>query len=139
MSATKFLKLRLKKLSISICRSSHSEVFCKKGVLKNFAKFTGKHLCQSFFLNKVLIKYNTSGGCFWICLNTFWKIYFNLSVFVIRCDHVKISMHLSCACSYPTPTFCFWDQFFWYTFLKFETKWIDLVSIFRSSSKTTQR
>ena len=24
-------------------RSSRSEVFCKKGVLKNFAKFTGKH------------------------------------------------------------------------------------------------
>ena len=28
-------------------------VFCKKGVLRNFAKFTGKHLCQSLFLNKV--------------------------------------------------------------------------------------
>ena len=27
-----------------------SDVFC---VLKNFAKFTGKHLCQSFFFNKV--------------------------------------------------------------------------------------
>ena len=25
----------------------------KTGVLKNFAKFTRKHLCQSFFLNKV--------------------------------------------------------------------------------------
>ena len=29
------------------------EVFCKKGVLRNFAKFTGKHLCQSLFLNKI--------------------------------------------------------------------------------------
>ena len=29
------------------------EVFCKKGVLKNFTKFTGKHLCQSFFLIQV--------------------------------------------------------------------------------------
>ena len=28
-------------------------MFYKKGVLKNFAKFTGKHLCQSLFLNKV--------------------------------------------------------------------------------------
>ena len=27
--------------------SSRPELFCKKGVLKNFAKFTGKHLCQS--------------------------------------------------------------------------------------------
>ena len=33
-------------------RSSRSEVFCKKGVPINFAKFTGKHLCQSLFLNK---------------------------------------------------------------------------------------
>ena len=30
-----------------------SEVVCKKGVLGNFAKFTGKHLCQSLFFNKV--------------------------------------------------------------------------------------
>ena len=34
-------------------RSSRAEVFCKKGVLGNFAKFTGKHLCQSLFFNKV--------------------------------------------------------------------------------------
>ena len=33
--------------------SSRSEVFCKKGVLRNFTKFTGKHLCQSLFFNKV--------------------------------------------------------------------------------------
>ena len=26
----------------------------KKGVLKNFTKFTGKHLCQSLFFNKVV-------------------------------------------------------------------------------------
>ena len=25
----------------------------KKGVLRNFAKFTGKHLCQSLLFNKV--------------------------------------------------------------------------------------
>ena len=29
------------------------EMFFKKAVLFNFAKFTGKHLCQSLFLNKV--------------------------------------------------------------------------------------
>ena len=34
-------------------RSSHPEVFCKKGVLRNFTKFTGKHPCQSLFFNKV--------------------------------------------------------------------------------------
>ena len=30
-------------------RSSLPEVFCKKGVLRNFTKFTEKHLCQSLF------------------------------------------------------------------------------------------
>ena len=29
------------------------EVFCKKRVLKNFAKFTGKRLCQGLFLTKL--------------------------------------------------------------------------------------
>ena len=34
-------------------RSSRPEVLCKKGVPENVAKFTGKHLCQILFLNKV--------------------------------------------------------------------------------------
>ena len=34
-------------------RSSSSKMFFKISVLKNLAKFTGKHLCQSFFFNKV--------------------------------------------------------------------------------------
>ena len=34
-------------------RSSHPEVLCEKVALKNFAKFTEKHLCQSLFFNKV--------------------------------------------------------------------------------------
>ena len=42
------LKRVLKRLT-----SSRPEVFCKKGVLRNFTKFTGKHLCQSLFFNKV--------------------------------------------------------------------------------------
>ena len=33
--------------------SSHRKFSLRKGVLRNFAKFTRKHLCQSFFLNKV--------------------------------------------------------------------------------------
>ena len=34
-------------------RSSRPDVFCKKVALRNFAKFTGKHLCQSLFFDKV--------------------------------------------------------------------------------------
>ena len=33
--------------------SSHPEVFCEKGVLKNFAKFTENLYCQSSLFNKV--------------------------------------------------------------------------------------
>ena len=39
--------------SIIYLRSSHQRCSMKKGVLKNFTKFTGKHLCQSLFFNKV--------------------------------------------------------------------------------------
>ena len=35
-------------------RSSHRRCSVRKAVLENFAKFTGKHLCQSLFFNKVL-------------------------------------------------------------------------------------
>ena len=34
-------------------RSSHRRCSERKGVLSNFAKFTGKHLCQSLFFNEV--------------------------------------------------------------------------------------
>ena len=30
-----------------------SSLFCKKGVLRNFEKFTEQHMCQSLFFNKV--------------------------------------------------------------------------------------
>ena len=41
--------------SFSTCeqyRTSLTDAFCKKDVLKNFAKFTGKHLGQNLFFNK---------------------------------------------------------------------------------------
>ena len=40
---------------LSDSRSSRPEVFCKRGVLRNFAKLTGKHLCQRLFFNKVVV------------------------------------------------------------------------------------
>ena len=39
--------------SSSKCRSSHQRCSVKKGVLRNFEKFTEKHLCQSLFLIKL--------------------------------------------------------------------------------------
>ena len=43
----------IKNIMRPIFRSSRPQVFCKNGVVRNFAKFTGKHLCQSRFFNKV--------------------------------------------------------------------------------------
>ena len=42
-------------------RSSSPEVFCEKSVLTNFAKFAGKHLCQSLFckISKNTFSYKT--------------------------------------------------------------------------------
>ena len=34
-------------------RSSHPNVFCRKGVLKNSANFTRKYLCQNLVFNKI--------------------------------------------------------------------------------------
>ena len=61
----------LKIFSPHICmdihsRSSRPDMFCKKGVLRNFAKFTGKHLCLSFFFNKVS---GDTGVFLWILQN----------------------------------------------------------------------
>ena len=46
------------------------ELFCKKSIIGNFTKFTGKHLCQSLFFNKAAGLrppfYRTPlGDCFW--------------------------------------------------------------------------
>ena len=40
-------------ISEVIANYSRPEVFCKKDVLNNFAKFTGKHLCLCLFFDKV--------------------------------------------------------------------------------------
>ena len=45
---------RSKQNIFSFCsRSSHRRCSVRNGVLRNFANFTGKHLCQSLFFNKV--------------------------------------------------------------------------------------
>ena len=37
----------------AVYRSSHQRCSIKNGVLKNFAKLAGKHLCKSLFFNEV--------------------------------------------------------------------------------------
>ena len=48
------LRKTFKRLLLKLmCRSSHRRCSVRKGFLRNFSKFTGKHLCQNLFLNKV--------------------------------------------------------------------------------------
>ena len=67
--------------SFSVVRSSHRRCSARKGVFRNFIKFTGKHLCQSLFFNKLkklnFIKKETLAQVFscefcWISKNTFF-------------------------------------------------------------------
>ena len=51
-------------------RNSRQEVFCKKGVLRNFAKFTGEPLCESLFFNKV-----AGGSCNFIKKETLAQVF----------------------------------------------------------------
>ena len=51
-------------------RCSHPEMFCRKGVLENFAKSTGNHLCQSLFFNKV-----AGGACNFIKKETLAQVF----------------------------------------------------------------
>ena len=64
-------------------RSSRPEMFCKKGILRNFPKFSGKHLCQGLFFNKVaglrpgtLLKKRLWHRCFAVNFAKFLRIPF---------------------------------------------------------------
>ena len=50
-------------------RSSRLEVFCRKGVLRNFATFKGKHLCQSLRPATLLKRDSGTGVFLWILRN----------------------------------------------------------------------
>ena len=67
-------------------RSSYRRWSVTKGVLRNFAKFTGKHLCQSLFFNKV-------AGLMPEACNFIKKT--NLAQ-VFSCESCEISMNTFC-------------------------------------------
>ena len=68
-------------------RSSCSQIFFKKGVLKNFAKFTGKRLCQNPFFN------NVAGlrlhRCFPVIFAKFLRTLFSRTHPVAASEHLK--------------------------------------------------
>ena len=84
-------------ISISAFRSSHPELFCKKGVLKTFPKFTGVSSATRVFcevckiLKKTFFLQNLYSGCFWHLHQSRSPI---LMLYVInqqlRCEYVTI-------------------------------------------------
>ena len=81
-------------------RRSRPEVFCKKGVLRNFAKFKGKHLCQSLFFNKVADLHRCFTVNFAKFLRTsfykehlWWLLLDNFRLFLIYVLQVNKTLH----------------------------------------------
>ena len=62
-------------------RSSRPDVLCKKTVLQNFTKFTGKHLCQSLFAGlrpANLLKKRLCQSCFPVNFLKFLRTSFHI-------------------------------------------------------------
>ena len=78
----KVIKSEYRKL---IVRNNHRRCSIKKGVLDNFAKCTGKHLCQSPFFNKV-------AGLSLFLVN-FWKL-----LRTVFTEHIRATTSESCDC-----------------------------------------
>ena len=66
-------------------RSSRPDVSCKKGILRNFAKFSGKHLRQNlFFFKKETLAQVFSCEFCKISENTFFTEHLSATAFVLR-------------------------------------------------------
>ena len=91
----------IKKSKFGTLRSSPPEVFCKKGVVRNVSKFTGKHLCHSLFFNKV-----AGPACSFIKKETLAQVF--------SCEFCEISKSTF---SYRTPPMVASFYTFFYLFL----------------------
>ena len=79
--------------SVVLCycqKKQPPEEFCKKGVLRNFAKFTGKHLHQSLFFLLTLLKKRLRHRCFPVSFAKFLRTPFLQST---SGRMVKIGLH----------------------------------------------
>ena len=98
------------KMKFSIIRSSHRRSSIKITVLKNFAIFTGKHLCWSLSLKKskafrpaALLKRDSNTGCLFVNIAKFLRksilknicemvfLHYQSTSFVVQCLRTKCS------------------------------------------------
>ena len=76
-----------KRLIQQYAEAAHRMCSTRKGVLRNFAKFTGKHLCQSLYFNKItglrsaaLLKKRLWHMCFSVKFTKFLRTLFLQSI-----------------------------------------------------------
>ena len=79
-SSLEFIGMNLSKQCLLFCKRSHQRCSIKIGILKYFTKFTGKHLCQSLFFNKIsslrlaiLFKKRLRRRCFLVSFEKFLR------------------------------------------------------------------
>ena len=84
-------------------RSSHRRCFIIKGVLINFAKFTGKQLCQSLFFNKLVLKKILWHRCFSVNFAKFLRTTF-LTEHLWVTASVRMKNQINVVCVYFNPS-----------------------------------
>ena len=72
LKLVEYIRELLESLHCWNLRNSRPEVFCKEAVLRSFTKFTGKHLYQSLFFDKV-----AGPGLIFSWFLSFFKIFFS--------------------------------------------------------------
>ena len=93
---------------MSKSRSSQRWCSVRKGVLRNFAKFTGKHLCQSLFFSKV------AGQPATLLKKRLWHMCFFLWILRNFYDHLFYRSPLGdCFCQNHQTFSTSWMGFFW--------------------------
>ena len=119
-------------------RCSRPEVFCKKGVLRNFAKFTEKQLCQSLFFSKVAGRKSSHRRC------SVKKMFLNIlqNSQEKTCARVSFLIKLQASCNFikketPTQVFsCEFCEISKNTFFTEHLRWLLLLLHFFKTSQS---
>ena len=77
-----------------IVRSSRLEIFCKKSVRKNVAKFTGKHLCRSLFFIKLQDSVRPASLKMSFSVEHIWRLLLGIDFFAIFIAFLHVKKHI---------------------------------------------
>ena len=107
---------------IQIARSSHRKWSAKQGVLRNFTKFTGKHLCQSLFFKIVaglraatLLKERLCHRYFLVNFAKVWRTPFPTEQlrWLLQTKHIASSNNRVSLSKFFTTWWCYQSTVYW--------------------------